>query len=260
MPFRQLGSLRIFEFETLSRPGLVHAIFTRRGGVSPSPWQSLNVGGTVGDDRQRVIENRQRAFAAVGREFGSLYDVWQVHSAEVILAERPRGDGPLVQADGLISATPQVTLFMRFADCVPIVLFDPRKQAVGLVHAGWLGTVRRAAASAVQAMGRAFGSNPQDILAGLGPSVGPDHYPVGEDVLAQVRQAFGQEADRHLRGGDGRVCFDLWTANGAVLEQAGVGSIESAGVCTACHLEDWYSHRGEQGKTGRFGGLIALSE
>jgi YfiH family protein len=259
MPFRQLGSLRIFEFETLSRPGLVHAIFTRQGGVSPAPWQSLNVGATVGDDRERVIENRRRAFAAVGREWGSLHDVWQVHSADIVLAGQPRGDRPLVQADGLISATPAVTLFMRFADCVPILLFDPRKQAVGLVHAGWLGTVRRIASLAVRSMGSAFGSNPADILAGVGPSIGPDHYPVGEDVVLQVREAFGSEADRHLRREDGRVSFDLWTANQVVLEQAGIGSIEMAGVCTACHPEDWYSHRGDQGRTGRFGGLIALS-
>lgn len=260
MPFRQLGSLRIYEFETLTCPGLVHAVFTRQGGVSPSPWRSLNVGGTVGDDRERVIENRRRAFAAVGRELASLHDVWQVHSSEVFLAEQPRGDGPLVQADAMVTASAEVTLFMRFADCVPILLFDPEKRAVGMAHAGWLGTVRRIAAMTVQAMGREFGTRAEDLRAAIGPSIGPDHYPVGEEVVEQVRQAFGAEAHRHLRLADGRASFDLWSANRAILEEVGVGSIEAAEVCTACHPEDWYSHRGEQGRTGRFGGLIALAD
>ncbi len=258
MPFRHVESLRILQFDTLTQPGLVQAVFTRQGGVSPAPWQSLNVGGTVGDERTRVVENRRRCFSAVERPWESLFDVWQVHSARVVVAKEPRGESPLVQADALITDNPRVTLFMRFADCVPILLYDPRRPAVGLVHAGWLGTVRRTAAAAVRAMAEAFGSRAKDLRAAIGPSIGPDHYPIGEDVVAQAREAFGDEAPEHLREVNSRFHFDLWSANRAVLEAEGVGSIEVAGLCTACHLEDWYSYRAEAGKTGRFGGLIAL--
>lgn len=258
MPFRQAGSLRFFEFASLWHPHLVQAIFTRQGGVSPDPWRSLNVGGTVGDDRQRVIENRRRSFAAVGRPFESIYDSWQVHSATVQVVRAPRGGAPVVQADALVTDSRDVTLFMRFADCVPILLFDPVRAVVGIVHAGWLGTVRQVARAAVETMARVYGCRPTDIRAGIGPSIGPDHYPVGDDVAAQVRATFRQEAPSLLTSRDGTFHLDLWLANRLQLEKSGVESVEVAGICTACHLQDWYSHRGEGGRTGRFGGLVAL--
>jgi len=259
MPFRQVGDLRLFALESLDLPGVLHAAFTRRGGVSPSPWASLNLGGTVGDDRPRVLENKRRLLQAVDRPLDSLFEVWQVHSADVVQADEPRGQADLRQADAIITSNPDVTLLMRFADCVPVFLVDPRKRAVGLVHAGWLGTVRKTVAKAVRALEQAFGSDPADLKAGIGPSIGPDHYPVGDDVVQAVREAFGAEADEFLELRDGAAHFDLWGANRRLLEGVGVTSIEVAGVCTACHPDDWYSHRGEAGRTGRFGGLLALS-
>ncbi len=258
MPFRQIGPLRAFQFESLESADIDHAIFTRQGGVSPEPWASLNLGGTVGDDRGRVLANKQRVLDAFGRTADSLYEVWQVHSADVVLAKEPRGNSELVKADALISDSPHVTLLMRFADCVPILIADPAHGAIGLVHAGWLGTVRQTAASAVRAMTSAFGSRPHELVAGIGPSIGPDHYPVGEEVVGQVRAVFGDAADDLLRSSNGRVHFDLWEANRKLLHKAGVAVIETAGICTACHLEDWYSHRGERGRTGRFGAVLAL--
>ncbi len=258
MPFRQSESLRIFEFASLSHPDLVQAIFTRQGGVSPDPWRSLNVGGTVGDDRTRVVENRRRSFEAVGRRFESVYDSWQVHSAVVRVVQAPRADGALMQADALLTDNPAVTLFMRFADCVPVFLFDPLRAVVGIVHAGWLGTVRRVTCAAIETMVCAYGCRPADIRAGIGPSIGPDHYPVGEEVAAQVKAAFPDAQHALLPTRDGVTHLDLWLATCIQLERAGVGSVEMAGICTACNLADWYSHRGERGRTGRFGGLLAL--
>ena len=108
-------------------------------------------------------------------------------------------------------------------------------------------------------MQAAFGSNPADILAAIGRSIGPDHYEVGQDVEAHVRYAFGKEAPSLLRRNHSpRAHFDLWAANELVLRQAGVQHIETARLCTACHPKDWYSHRAQKGKTGRFGALIAL--
>ena len=259
MPFRQAGDLRLHTLDSLNLPGVIHAAFTRRGGVSPSPWASLNLGGTVGDDRGRVLENKRRALEAVGRTPDSLFEVWQVHSADVVHARAPRGQEDLQQADAIITDHPGVTLLMRFADCVPVFLIDPRKQAVGLAHAGWLGTVRRTVVHVVGAMARAFGSDAGDLIAGIGPSIGPDHYPVGPEVVEAVRQTLGVGADEVLSSVNGEVRLDLWHANRLLLEGAGVSTVEVAGVCTACHPADWYSHRGEAGRTGRFGAVLALA-
>ena len=147
---------------------------------------------------------------------------------------------------------------MRFADCVPILFYDPKKAVVGIAHAGWLGTVRGAARSAVETMQARYGCKPQDLLAAIGPSIGPDHYEIGPDVIERVRQAFGADADRLLETRTGRVYLDLWTANFLQLQKTGVEQIEMAKICTACHVEDWFSHRAEKGRTGRFGALIGL--
>ena len=259
MPFRQAGDLRLHTLDSLNLPGFVHASFTRRGGVSPSPWESLNLGGTVGDERSRVLENKRRALEAVGRSTESLFEVWQVHSADVVHARAPRGEEGLQQADAIITDHPDVTLLMRFADCVPIFLIDPHKRAVGLAHAGWLGTARRTAVHAVEAMARTFGCEARDLMAGIGPSIGPDHYPVGPEVVEAVRQVLGPRADEALSSVNGEIRLDLWRANWVLLEGAGVHRVEVAGVCTACNPGDWYSHRGEAGRTGRFGAMLALA-
>lgn len=261
MPFHQVGPLRYLTFQTLDHDQLVHAVFTRHGGVSPSPWNSLNLGGTVGDEKEHVAENRRRAFKALGRHPKSLFDVWQVHGAEVVCAYEPRPPhASHRQADVILTNRPNVTLMMRFADCVPILLHDPVRRVIGIVHAGWLGTVRKAAQAAIAAMQTEYGCRPKDILAAIGPSIGPDHYTVGAEVISQIQAAFGQSASALLQGSDGAVKLDLWAANRLLLEDVGVTSIEEARLCTACHTEDWFSHRAEGGKTGRFGVLIGLKE
>lgn len=260
MPFKRSNQIRYFTFKQLDSGELVHAIFTRQGGVSASPWQSLNVGGTVGDDPEYVKENRRRSFLALDRDPASIFDVWQVHGREVAIADRPRKpDEAYLKADILLTDKPGVTLFMRFADCVPILLYDPCRGVVGLVHAGWQGTLKRAVAAAIRAMQEHYGCQPGDVLAGIGPSIAAHHYPVGTDVVQQVRNSFNSRADDFLFQQGGQTHFDLWAANRAILEDCGVEKIEASGLCTACSLDDWYSHRGEHGRTGRFGALIALS-
>jgi len=262
MRLHQSGDIRYFTFDQLSEVNVPHAVFTRRGGVSPHPWESLNVGGLVGDEPSRVLENRRRSFQAVGRKLESMYDVWQVHGAEVVYADSPRPlDVMHRKADAILTDRVGVTLFMRFADCVPIFLYDPLRRVVALVHAGWMGTVRLAARAAVVAMQEKFHSSPGDILAAIGPSIAAHHYEVGTEVAEQVTNAFGVDANTLLvtaNGNKDRVQFDLWEANRLILEHCGLRQIEMAGVCTACHTQDWYSHRGEKGQTGRFGVLIGL--
>ena len=112
---------------------ITQAVFTRQGGVSPRPWDSLNVGGSIGDDITHVRENRIRSFKALGRAPESIHDVWQVHSADVIYADAPRPlDTEYQKADILLTDNPQVTLFMRFADCTPVLLYDPKKHGCGI--------------------------------------------------------------------------------------------------------------------------------
>ena len=256
MPFHHQDNLRFFQFNTLQAR---HAIFTRHGGLSPEPWGSLNVGGTVGDDLTRVRVNRNLSLKTLGCSPDSVFDVWQVHSADVVCATAPRPDSESVrQADIILTDKPELTLYMRFADCVPILFHDPRKGVVGVAHAGWMGTVRDVATASVNAMKRQYGSNPADIIAGIGPSIGPDHYEVGSDVILQVMQKFGDDSELLLKSHNGKIHFDLWKTNRLLLERAGVGQIEVAEICTACHTDDWFSHRAEKGRTGRFGALITL--
>ncbi len=256
MPFAETHGLRYYQFESLNTR---HAVFTRHGGASPEPWGSLNVGGTVGDDLDRVRKNRQLSFRALDRAPESIFDVWQVHSVDVVCARAPRPDGESIrQADVILTDKPEVSLFMRFADCVPILIHDPRQGVVGVAHAGWAGTLRGVAGSLVGAMKTNYNSDPADIVACIGPSIGPDHYEIGADVILQVMQKFGDDSEKVLRSINGKIHFDLWKTNRILLEQAGVQHIEVAGICTACHTDDWFSHRAEKGRTGRFGALIAL--
>ena len=259
MPFHETGSLRYYTFQSFEDEGIKHGIFTRQGGVSPQPWDSLNLGGLVGDDLTNVTANRERIFDALGRPRESVYDVWQVHGNDVVCTDAPRPfTREHLKADAILTDKPSVTLLMRFADCVPIALYDPHHKVVGLVHSGWPGTVKRAAAAAVEAMKSYYDSDPVELLAGVGPSIGVDHYPVGENVIEAVQTTFGDDASALLQVNGDAIHFDLWTANQLVLEQAGVRRIEIAAICTACHTQDWYSHRAENGKTGRFGMVINL--
>jgi hypothetical protein len=258
MPFHYIEGLKFYSFSLFGKE-VRHGIFTRVGGVSPKPWNSLNLGGTVGDDTGRVSRNRQLVFDALKLDTQSLFDVWQVHGTSVALADGPRRlHEPHQKADIILTNQPMVTLMMRFADCTSIFLHDPVQRVVGLVHAGWMGTVNGAARVAIEAMVDKYGSKPADIRAGIGPSIGPDHYEVGEDVATKVRKTFGEYSHVLNEQINGRIHFDLWEGNRVLLERCGVKDIEVAGLCTACKLEDWFSHRAEKGKTGRFGALISL--
>lgn len=261
MPFREHDSLRYYTFDSFDEEGVLQAAFTRHGGVSLAPWAKLNFGSLVGDDPVNVLENRRRVFQAVGRPVESLFDVWQVHGTEVVYANTPRPlTVPHHKADAILTDNPEVTLLMRFADCVPLLYYDPIHRVVGLGHAGWQGTVKMVAKAVVKAMQGVYGSRPEDILVAIGPSIAVHHYEVGSQVIQEVEAAFGSDAAGLLQTQDGAVKFDLWSANRLVLENAGVQHIEMAGLCTACHIRDWFSHRGEKGLTGRFGVLIGLRE
>ena len=262
MPFQSNEKVKYYQFDSLVDKNILHAVLTRHGGVSSAPFNTLNMGSTVGDDPDSVQENKEIAFTSLGLSTGSIFDVWQVHGKEVVCTGKPRPlNIPHRKADAILTDRPGVTLLMRFADCVPILLFDPIKKVVGLAHAGWKGTVERIAAGTVRTMGEKYGSNPADILAAIGPSIGPDHYEIGGNVREKIEKTFGQDASEILHrrtGKENAVTLDLWRSNEIVLMDVGVRHIEIAGICTASHQRDWYSYRGEGGTTGRFGIIIAL--
>lgn len=250
--------LSFFQFDSLAKYPVYQGIFSRRGGISPQPWKSLNLGGLSGDSRENIIENRKRIFNCFDLPVESIFDVWQVHGNRIICTEETR---PLNQdhekADAIFTNKPGITLFMRFADCVPLFFYDPAKQVIGIAHAGRIGTLNRIAADCVRTMQVQYGSNLEDIHAGIGPSIGPDHYEVKDDVIKQAERCF-KDMKGILDQRNGKTYLNLWEANRRILIETGVTRIELSGICTACHTEDWFSHRAENGLTGRFGALLAL--
>jgi polyphenol oxidase len=240
---------------------LVHAVFTRQGGTSAAPWDSLNVGGTVGDDPEAVKRNLALMYDALELDGNCACTVWQVHSADSVIAdEPPPGRRWLARADGLVTNRPGMPLTMRFADCVPILFYDPEHQAIGIAHAGWRGTVRQVVVSTLRTMQAAYGTEPAKVQVAIGPSIGPDHYQVGPEVVDAIEQTFGPSEGLIRKASDGSSYLNLWEANRLALERAGVRQIEIAGICTASNVAEFYSHRAERGRTGRFGAIIALRE
>jgi YfiH family protein len=249
-----------YQFEQwLGKTGLTHAVFSRHGGKSRAPWASLNIGGTVGDDPEAVQQNIRLVYDTLELDAERACTVWQVHSADAVIASEPApGRRWLARADGMVTNLPDVPLMMRFADCVPILLYDPRQHVVGIAHAGWRGTVKRVVESTLRCMQTAYGTDPADVQASIGPSIGPDHYQVGPEVVDAVQESFSTTEGLIHRASDGSAYLNLWETNRLALERAGVKQIEIAGICTASTTSDFYSHRAEHGKTGRFGAVIAL--
>ena len=242
--------------------GTQHGIFTRHGGVSETPFAALNTGGTVGDDVRAVHRNHQLMYDALGVNAAMACTTWLIHSADVVVANRPIPKRRWVaRADGLITNRRDVPLVMRYADCVPLLFYDPVVSAIGIAHAGWRGTVQGVAYNTVVALQNAYGSDPRDVRVVIGPSISPQCFQVGEEVVTAVAAHFGTlEGLMQRDPADQTAYVDLWTANQRDLERAGVlpQHIDLAAICTHQNTVDFYSHRAEQGKTGRFGVVISL--
>jgi len=247
-------------YQSVQWTNLKHGIFTRHGGVSQAPWAALNTGGTVGDDVMAVQRNHQLMYEALNVDSTQAVTTWQVHGADVVLAHGPvAGRKWLARADGVITNRADVPLVMRYADCVPLLFYDPLQKALGLAHAGWRGTVQGIAANMVSAMQQAYACRPQDIQVVIGPSISADCFQVGEEVVEAVESYFGTLDGLMQRDPqDGTAYVDLWAANKLDLERAGVEQIEVMSICTYQNTQDFFSHRAEKGKTGRFGVVMSL--
>lgn len=287
-------------------PELIHGIFTRAGGYSQPPFHTLNVSLSSGQERyEDAVRNRFLALQSLDIAVYPCATLWMVHSARVLALDGqdwpdwsadwphrvyaldelgyPTGTRlqwtfkPRTQADALITRRRGVALAISTADCVPLIFYDPVSEAIGVAHAGWRGTARGMAAATVAAMSEQFGSRPADILAGVGPSIGPCCYEVSEEVrqLFLGQRAFEEmptpQALRELVASSAifetvqlpekeSLRLNLWETNRNQLLLAGLAPehIELPDICTSCATDRFFSHRAEEGRTGRFPAIVAL--
>lgn len=266
---KRIGALCFWFFESfLEQEGICHFVSDRRGGFSEAPYDSLNLAFHVGDDPEKVIENRRLVARSLGIPLSNFTFAKQVHGANVkIITEEFRGRGAIEQetaidnTDAMITAVPNICLTVLSADCVPILFYDPRKRVVGVAHAGWRGTAQLIAKKTVRMLKEEFNCQPSDILVGIGPSIGPCCYEVGEDVIFQMERVLG-EGQIYIEKGpvEGKGFLNLWEANKRQILEEGIpeGNIEIAKVCTYCNAGLFFSGRYGKGKTGRFGTGIMI--
>jgi len=247
-----------FQFPHMaSLPGIGHGIFTRQGGASQGPFQGLNVSFHAGDDEKNVTTNRRLAQSAMDAENG----VWlkQTHGDGVIVLKGkqqthdPAGFGsPPLEGDAVITDIPGAFLFMQTADCQAILLADPQKKVVANVHSGWRGSVANVAGKTVEKMSRLFQSRPENIFAGIGPSLGP--------CCAEFSNFKEEFPENLFKYADSRAHFDFWAMTCHQLREAGIpdSNIRVSGICSKCNADLFFSYRNKK-ITGRFASAIGLS-
>jgi YfiH family protein len=230
---------------------LIHAVFTRHGGVSDPPFDSLNASYTVGDRPQDVTINIGKIKKVI--KASHLIFMKQSHGDNILVLRQghfdTRSESP--SADAMITNIPRIALMVKQADCQGVIIFDPKRGVIANIHCGWRGNVHNILGSVLTRMKEAFGCKASDLLAAIGPSLGPccaefvSHEEIFPEVFdrCMVRENY----------------FDLWAISYWQLMEAGVRAenIEVAGICTRCKTDLFYSYRGER-KTGRFGTIAML--
>lgn len=256
------GQLEYLTAEGIAAP---HCFTTRLGGVSQGHLQSLNIGTSRGDAPENVLENYRRLGSSLGFDIHNLVLSRQTHSDIVhVVTEKDRGAGlfapPLPDCDALITNTPGIALVVFTADCTPILFWDTQTGSVGAAHAGWRGTASGIAARVVEAMGREYGSKPENIRAAIGPNIGYCHFETDEDVPQAMRAAFGPDAEAWITSNGEKYFLDLKAINRLVLNRAGVETVEMSDACTVCQCERFWSHRVTKGLRGSQGAIIVCRE
>ena len=252
--------------DTLSDASLCHGFSTRLGGVSPAPWDSLNLDDRRGDPLDNVQENFRRLCAALGVDAARAVLSRQVHRDDVrAVTAADCGKGLWVprdydSADALITNVPDIPLVVFSADCNVLLLHDPAGRAIGAVHAGWRGTAAGIAAKTVRAMTAAYGCDPADIRAAVGPAIGQCCFETDGDVPLALREALGDAAEPFMTWNGAKWHIDLKAVNALWLRQAGVTHIDVCDHCTACRPDLYWSHRKMGLRRGEQAALIALRE
>lgn len=254
MQFHRKNGLLFLKFENLSRfPEVVHGTFTRLGGQSRGTLASLNIGNNIGDTPRVVDQNRHAIAGAL--DSSDLFFLSQVHGTDIVLADNDRLSGKAPgppESDGVISGMPGRMLVIQVADCQSVMLHDPVTKAVANIHSGWRGSIGNIIGKCIEAMQRHFGADPADLVAGIGPSLGPCcaefiHYET------EIPEAFWKYRDSENR-------FDFWQASHDQLQGRGVlpENIECSNICTRCNPHLFFSYRHDK-MTGRFASVIGLS-
>ncbi|MBE5865574.1 MAG: peptidoglycan editing factor PgeF [Lachnospiraceae bacterium] len=263
----QLGDLEYLTFPALCDTGMVgHLFTTRTGGVSTGDLASMNLSFSRGDNPANVVENYRRICEVLGVEAEDVVASVQTHTTNIRhVTAADKGKGVLYpqdyqDIDGLITDEPGVVLACFYADCVPLYFVDPVKQAIGLAHSGWRGTVNGMGAHMVQAMKEAFGSKPRDLIAAVGPSICRDCYEVSEDVAMEFQGVFPGEEVVCPGREPAKYQLDLWLANRLILERAGIHreNISVTDICTCHNPEYLFSHRASHGKRGNLAAFLYI--
>lgn len=244
-----------------------HLFSTRKGGVSRGIYESMNLSFHRGDDAENVLENFRRIAALFDSTPDKIVCAKQTHTTNIRRVTKiDAGKGvtkepDYEEIDGLITNEPGLILCTSFADCVPLYFVDPKKQAIGLAHSGWRGTVNRMGARMIEEMNHQFGSNPGDLLVAVGPSICVDCYEVGEDVAGEFQKAFPDTVVLQKGKQEGKYQLDLWKANEQLLLDAGIRKehLEITDLCTCCNPELLFSHRASHGQRGNLCAFLELT-
>ena len=258
--------LEFLTFPLLEETGIVKHLFsTRLGGVSQGDCASMNFSMDRGDSRENVLTNFGRIAQVLGCGIDDMTASHQTHTTNIRrMTEADRGKGILRKrdyqdVDGMVTDVPGLVLVTFYADCVPLYFVDPVHRAIGLAHSGWRGTAGRMGERMVEAMGRQFGSRPEDIRAAIGPSICRDCYEVSGEVALQFEDMPGSGVVTPGKK-PGKYQLDLWLANRLILEQAGIrrDHIAVTDICTCHNSEYLFSHRASGGRRGNLGAFLML--
>lgn len=255
-------------FPKLCEAGVLHGMSTRLGGVSQGYLGTMNLSYTRGDDRANVDENHRIFSEVLGYDKNRLVFSDQVHKTNIrMVTEEDCGKGISVpsdikETDGLMTNVKQVPLITFYADCVPLLFYDPVHEAIAMAHSGWRGTVARIGKLTIEAMHQAYGTNPEDVIAAIAPSICQRCYEVSVDVAEAFFEAFGKDDYEQIAvtHGEGKYLLDLQKACYFVLTEAGVKSehIDVTDLCTCCNPELLFSHRASKGQRGNLGVVMML--
>ena len=238
--------------------GVCHGFSTRPGGVSPAPWDSLNLGVGRGDDLERVRENYRRFCAVLGTDVNRVVLSKQIHEDVVRhVTEADAGKGLWRDRD---YPSVDLPLVVFSADCNVVLLYDPVRRAIGACHAGWRGTALGIAGKTVREMQRLFGCDPADIRAAIGPAIGQCCFETDSDVPEALRAALVGEAEPYITWNGHKYHIDLKAVNALWLQKAGVTRIDISGDCTACRTDLYWSHRKHGGARGSQIAMISLED
>lgn len=244
--------------------GIAHGFTTRIGGVSPPPFNSMNLGFSRGDDTENVKKNYEIAGDALGMDLSDMVAFRQVHENNIYIAtKKDKGIGfseNRSEYDGIITAEENLPIATFHADCVPVFLFDPVRRVVGVVHAGWRGTVKRVVVNAIDKMTSDFGCSPADILAGIGPCIRDCCYEVGNEVIEKARGLTEIDISDCVSVKNNKYHIDIAEINRKLLIHFGLlpENITLCNQCTCCNDEIFWSHRKTNGIRGCMAAIIML--